>query len=368
MHVEERTRELKETRDYLENLINYANAPIIVWDADSKITLFNHAFERLTGRTMDEMLGQKLDILFPKENLEHAMSHVNGATKGKRLEVEEIPIQHKDGSVRTVLWNSATLYDENGASVATIAQGQDITERKEAEEALWLRTEDLEQANRELEAFSYSVSHDLRAPLRSIDGFSQLIMRRYFDKLDDKGRDYLDELRKSSQLMAQLMDDILTLSRISRYELTKNKVDLSALAIAIARDLKKSQPEHNVEFVIAQGLETLGDERLLRIVLENLMGNAYKFTGKTKKAKIEIGTLEIDGTKAFFVRDNGVGFDIQFADKLFKPFHRLHTPKEFPGTGIGLASVRRIIERHGGKVWAKSEVDKGATFYFTLSE
>jgi PAS domain S-box-containing protein len=310
----------------LENLINYANAPIIVWDTNSKITLFNHAFERLTGRTMDEMLGQKLDVLFPEESREHAMTHVNGAIKGKRMEVEEIPIQHMDGSVRTVLWNSATLFDASGTAVATIAQGQDITERKVVEKNLWERTVDLEQANRELEAFSYSVSHDLRAPLRSIDGFSQLILRRYFDKLDDKGRDYLDELRRSSQLMAQLMDDILTLSRISRYELS----------------------------------------RLLKIVLENLMGNAYKFTGKTKKAKIEVGTVDFDGMKTFYVRDNGVGFDMQFADKLFKPFHRLHTPSEFPGTGIGLASVRRIIERHGGKIWADSVLDRGSTFYFTL--
>jgi light-regulated signal transduction histidine kinase (bacteriophytochrome) len=166
--------------------------------------------------------------------------------------------------------------------------------------------------------------------------------------------------------MAQLMDDILTLSRISRYELSRDKVDLSELAISVAKDLKKNQPEHNVEFVIAHDLEAMGDERLIKIVLENLMGNSYKFTGKTKKAKIEVGITEIEGGKAFFVRDNGAGFDMAYIDKLFKPFHRLHTPAEFPGTGIGLASVQRIVERHGGRVWAEAELDKGATFYFTL--
>ena len=224
----------------------------------------------------------------------------------------------------------------------------------------------LEAANKELEAFSYSVSHDLRAPLRAIDGFGQALLEDYANKLDDEGKDYLQRVRMGSQQMGQLIDDLLNLSRVSRKELSLATVDLGSLAQAIAAELKRSEPERQVEFVVAEGLFAKGDERLLRVALENLLGNAWKFTGKGSKARIEFGMTPTDGRQVFYVRDNGAGFDMAYADKLFGAFQRLHKSSEFAGSGIGLATVQRIIHRHGGRVWAEGAAGKGATFHFTL--
>ncbi len=218
------------------------------------------------------------------------------------------------------------------------------------------------------EFFSYSVSHDLRAPLRHIDGFSQIVLEDYSDKLDPQGKEYLQHIRTSSQLMAQLMDDILNLSRITRTEIHLDKVNLSKLAQEATIELKSLQPARRVEFNIAPGLEAYGDSHLLKLVFDNLLGNAFKFTGKRRLGKMEFGVTRYNGEQAYFVRDNGAGFDMAYADKLFKPFQRLHSKEEFPGTGIGLASVQNIIRRLGGKVWAESKKDKGASFYFTLQQ
>ena len=225
---------------------------------------------------------------------------------------------------------------------------------------------ELQTANHELEAFSYSVSHDLRAPLRAIDGFSRIVLEDYKDKLDDEGKDSLTRVRAASQRMGQLIDDLLQLSRLTRSEMHRTPVDLSALARAVADPLQKTEPERRVEFVIAPRLVAEADAGLMRVVLENLLGNAWKFTGKQAAAKIEFGRTTHRGVPAFFVRDNGVGFDVTYADKLFGAFQRLHNTTDFPGTGIGLATVQRIIHRHGGRVWAEGEVNRGATFYFSL--
>jgi signal transduction histidine kinase len=224
----------------------------------------------------------------------------------------------------------------------------------------------LTQANRELEAFSYSVSHDLRAPLRSINGFSLALLEDYAEKLDEQGKDYLKRVRAASQRMAQLIDDLLNLSHVTRSEMRHETVDLSALSRAIAAELQRTQPERQVTFVIAPGLVASGDVRLLRVVLENLLGNAWKFTGKHPTAKIEFGVTQHDGRPTYFVRDDGAGFDMAFGDKIFGAFQRLHSMTEFEGTGIGLATVQRIIHRHGGQVWAEGAVEQGATFHFTL--
>jgi signal transduction histidine kinase len=229
------------------------------------------------------------------------------------------------------------------------------------------RTAALAAVNQELEAFSYSVSHDLRAPLRSIDGFSQALLEDYEAKLDTQGKDYLQRVRSASQRMGQLIDDMLNLSRVTRTEIRRETVDLSALAHTVAAGLQKAQPQRDATFVIAEGLVANGDEGLLRVALENLLGNAWKFTGKRPDTRIEFGAIEQNGTKAYMVRDNGAGFDMAYADKLFKTFQRLHEVAEFEGTGIGLATVQRIIRRHGGSVWAEGAVDQGATFYFTLN-
>ncbi len=234
------------------------------------------------------------------------------------------------------------------------------------EERVAKRTAELLAINKELESFSYSVSHDLRAPLRSIDGFSQALLEDYNEQLDEVGRDYLRRVRKASQRMGQLIDDLLKLSRLTRGEMHRGPVNLSAIAREIAAELRMRDPARNVRFNIADGLVTQGDARLLRIALENLLDNAWKFTGKREKAEITFDATEINGQTTYFVRDNGVGFDMTYANKLFGAFQRLHAAHEFEGTGIGLATVQRIIHRHGGRIWAESTVGQGATFYFTL--
>jgi X-X-X-Leu-X-X-Gly heptad repeat protein len=225
-----------------------------------------------------------------------------------------------------------------------------------------------ETANRELESFSYSVAHDLRAPLRGIDGFSQALLEDYADKVDEEGRGYLNHLRESAQQMGRLIDDLLGLSRVTRAELRRSPVDLSALARSVAVELARAEPERKVAMVIADGVVAEGDAPLLRIALENLLGNAWKFTGKRATARIEVGTMSVDGGMAYFVRDNGAGFDPAYEAKLFGVFQRLHSTHEFDGTGIGLATVKRIVSRHSGRIWATGSVDRGATFYFTLGD
>ncbi|HYL55693.1 MAG TPA: ATP-binding protein [Gemmatimonadales bacterium] len=247
---------------------------------------------------------------------------------------------------------------------------QRVTDRtrelEERNEALRRNAAELLAANTELDAFAYSVSHDLRAPLRSIDGFSQVLLEDYSAQLDEAARDSLQRVRAASQRMATLIDDLLKLARVTRSEMRTEAVDLSKIAQDIVADLQRSTPERQVEFAIAPGLEARGDARLLRVVLENLLRNSWKYTAKQPRPRIEFGSVQENGERVFRVRDNGAGFDMQYADKLFGVFQRLHSPAEFEGTGVGLATVRRIITRHGGRIWAEGVVHQGATFYFTL--
>lgn len=222
-------------------------------------------------------------------------------------------------------------------------------------------------ANRELEAFAYSVAHDLRSPVRHMDGFSKALMERYADGLDERGQQYLQYVRDGSVKMGQLIDDLLALTGVTQREMLLANVNLSKMALEIATELRNEPPERHLEFVIAPGLMAKGDPGMLHIVLDNLLDNARKFTSKRERAIIEFGVTQQDGKQAYYVRDNGVGFNMAFADKLFRAFERLHSADEFPGTGVGLATVERIIRRHGGRVWAEGEVNEGSTFYFTLS-
>jgi two-component system NtrC family sensor kinase len=226
--------------------------------------------------------------------------------------------------------------------------------------------DELKSKNIELEAFSYSISHDLRAPLRSIDGFSKLLLDDYAGKLDAKGQDYLHLVRESAQRMGELIDDLLLLSRVGRAELSRDRIDLSEIARGVSEELKKQDPDRQVKWCIEDQLLVEADSGLMRVAFDNLLGNAWKFTAKVSAPRIEVGTEQQEGVPVFFVRDNGAGFNMQYAEKLFSPFQRLHTESEFEGTGIGLATVYRIVDRHGGRIWAESTVDHGATFYFTI--
>lgn len=249
--------------------------------------------------------------------------------------------------------------EKNNAERTNHELVREIAERKRMEEAL-------EAANKELEVFSYSVSHDLRAPLRTIDGFSQALIEDYPDRLDEQGRYYLERVRAGTQRMAELIDDILQLSRLTRTEMRFETVDISMLAESAIADLRRAEPLRQVEVSIQPDLMAEGDHNLLRIALVNLLANAWKFTGRQPEARIELGAMCDGDVRVFFVRDNGVGFDMTYVNKLFGAFQRLHTTSEFPGTGIGLATVQRIIRRHGGRVWAEGAVNQGATFYFAL--
>ncbi len=497
--------QLRETTDYLENLFNFANAPIIVWDAALNITRFNHSFEQLTGRPAAEIIGKTLELFFPDDSCADSMEYFRQITAGKHLKVAEIPILHSDGSVKIVLWNSANILDKDGKTiVSTIAQGQDITERKAADSELiknrrflsdliensgtiiyakdregryvlvnrkweevtnlsrafaigktdevlfpgslgmqfylvdqealeagtviekeevledssgtWYfisvkfplldenglisgicvistditgrkeaeeevkklntdlenrvitRTQQLENANKELEAFAYSVSHDLRAPLRGIDGWSLALLEDFGDNFNETARQYIERLRFETQRMGQLIDDMLKLSRVTRTEMKNENVALSELVQTIVKRLHEANPDRTIEFIVQPALNAVGDPQLLEIALTNLLDNAVKFTKIREVSRIEFGSCLIDEKPNYYIRDNGVGFDMHYAKKLFGAFQRLHKNTDYPGTGIGLATVQRIIHRHNGQIRAEAKVDEGTIFYFTIGD
>jgi PAS domain S-box-containing protein len=345
---------------------------VIVRIKDDKFIEVNENFIRLNGYTREEVIGQTSDGLNLWVKEEDRVHMLETLKKNGYVDSEEYEFRTKNGEIRTWLFSAERV--TIGGEPCIISITIDITERKRMDEELKQALAELkhssaqlEATNKELEAFSYSVSHDLRSPLRSIDGFSQALLEDYDDKLDDTGRDYLNRLRGASQKMGDLIDGMLKLSRLTRNEMHLETVDLSVLANEIAERLQESQPKRRVKFIIDKGLTTRGDHQFLRVLLENLLGNAWKFSKNKPNAKIEFSLDHNGDKKAYFIRDNGAGFDMTYANKLFNAFQRLHDTTEFPGTGIGLATVQRIINRHGGTIWAEGEVGKGATFYFTLN-
>lgn len=371
------TRRTESERRRLTAILEMTSDLVATSTPDSAIIHINEAGRRMLGWAAGEGLGERR-IADGHPAWAYRILHEQGlpAALAQGIWTGETAILGPDG--REIPTSQVVMAHRNAAGeveyLSTIIR--DITERKRIEERIRTlnaeleqrvrqRTAELEAAQRELESFNYSVSHDLRAPLRSIDGFSAALLEDCYDQLSEAGRGHLERIRAGAAKMGRLIDDLLRLSRVTAQEMTIREVDLSGLVTCIAADLRADTPEREIEFVVAEGLRASGDEPLLRIALENLLGNAVKYTSRHARPRIEFGIQE-GAEPVYFVRDNGAGFDMEYGEKLFSPFGRLHGEDEFPGSGIGLSIVERIIRRHGGRVWAEGRKDIGATFYFTL--
>ncbi len=361
------------SEEKFRHIFNHSPICIYYTNNNGVITDCNEVFVKSMGSTYDAIVG--LDILsLPDQRIVQA---IKGALNGQLTTFEgvyESTTSKKKTPLRALY---APIKDSGGLVMGVVAIVEDITERKKAEDEIRTLNEDLEErvrertaqleaANRELDAFTYSASHDLRSPLNRITGFSEALLEDYLDQLDQQGRHYLQRINNSCEHMKLLIDDLLKLSRVSQHQINCEPVELSALVNVCLKELQAREPQRQVETAVTPDLVAEGDTALLRIALENLLGNAWKFTAGEKKARIEFGSKVCEGKEAFYIGDNGAGFDMQYAEKLFAQFQRLHDSKTYLGTGIGLSIVSRIIDRHGGEVWAEGEVGKGACFYFTL--
>jgi PAS domain S-box-containing protein len=351
-------------RDLLESLPD----GIVLVDPAGLIAFSNPAADRLFGYPRGDLQGKPIDLLLPERyrgaQFWRRDLPGDGPPAGSpRMGIELCGLR-RDGTEFPLEINMSPLKTEGGTLVMSAIR--DITEHKRIERALNEKNAEFEAANKELEAFDYSIAHDLRAPLTRIEGFSALLAKQYGDKLDERGRDLVQRIAEAGRTMDELVGDLLALSTVTRGALARSDVDVSALAESIVARLRKSEPQREVRFAVPAGIEVRADPGLLRIALENLLGNAWKFTRGRAPARIEMGRLEIEGENVVFVRDDGAGFDLADAERIFKPFQRLHAASAFEGTGIGLATVQRIVRRHGGRVWAEGAIDRGATFFFTV--
>ena len=355
-----------EANRFLDSIIEYLPNMVFVKDAaELRFVRFNKAGEELLGLSRDALLGKSDYDFFPAEQADFFIAADRETLQsGAIKDIPEEPIQTGSGQ-RWLHTKKVPIWAPTGEPKYLLGISQDITARRRADAELRAAKEAVETANRELEAFSYSVAHDLRQPLRAIDGFSQALAEDHAAGLPQEARDYLQRIRRAARRMGELIDDLLKLSQVTRAEIVRSRVNVTEMVAAIVSNLKAAQTAREVTVKMQPGLTASADARLLRIALENLLANAFKFTSRKEHANIEFGAEQDDGELALFVRDDGVGFDMAHARKLFNAFERLH-PNDFEGTGIGLAIVNRIAQKHGGRVWAESAVDRGATFYFTI--
>ncbi|HUF18273.1 MAG TPA: ATP-binding protein [Thermoanaerobaculia bacterium] len=372
--LEQKLRHDRDAESYQRKMVwELSRDMMVVANRDGYFVDLNPAWTRTLGWSREEIMSRPyLELVHPEDRGKTGLVEKQ-LSRGRQTIFLTNRYLCKDGSFRTLQWHSVVVDDMD----EIFGVARDVTETVEATETLRnlnlelenrvrLRTRELETANGELESFSYAVSHDLRAPLRAIEGFSRMVVERHAGDLPDQGRHYLQRVRAASNRMAEIIDGLLDLSRLSRGDLKTDDVDLTKLAGEIVEDLQAADPDRAADLSIQPGMHTIGDRRLLTAMLQNLIANAWKFTSGKDHAVIEVGARQDAEHPYFYVRDNGAGFIQQHIDKLFKPFQRLHTIEEFEGTGLGLAIVQRVANRHGGAVWAEGEVGKGATFWFSL--
>ncbi len=370
----ETSETLKKERDFIAAVLSTAGMLVVVLDRDGRIVRFNRACERLTGYSFEEIKGKPFwDLFLIPEEVEPVKAVFADLRAGQFPNEHENFWVTKDGGRRLIKWSNTSLLDIEGSVDYVIGTGVDITEQRRGEEEiktlnerLKQRTLELEGVNRELEAFSYSVSHDLQNQVLAVDGLARLLLERYSEHIDEKGRQLLKLARTNVQNMQQLIKDLLAFSHMGYQEVTLSQIDMAALAESVLEQLKLVHPGRSMKFTLRDLPPALGNEPMIRQVFVNLLGNAIKFTRPRTTAMIEIGGTVKNDEHIYFVRDNGVGFEMRHAKKIFGIFQRLHCREDFEGTGVGLAIVQRIIGEHGGKVWADAKPDEGATFYFAL--
>jgi PAS domain S-box-containing protein len=367
-------KQLSDERNFTSAVLSTEGAIVVVLDLSGIVVDLNPVFQKITGYTIDEMKGKPFWSIFPEKYHDQVIDHYETVKRNIEPVIIESWIKDKQGALHYIRWRNAAIRNNNGVITHLISTGIDITDRQEDEDRIKQLNEDLRQysskleiINKELETFSYSVSHDLKAPLSIISGFSQLILDDYNAQLDPELVSYLVKIQVSTRNMFTLINDLMTLSQINRADLNIENIDLSEMVSLFLSDLQQSDPERKLSIVVQKNIVVKADKRLLHLAIENLLNNAWKYCSKNEITEIEFGSIQKDGSIIYFIKDNGVGFDMKYKEKIFQPFQRLHSEREFKGTGIGLATVERVLHRHNGRIWAESEIGEGSTFYFTLS-